>query len=169
MDEMKGNYPEIERAESLIRETLKMEEEKFLVLLDRGIKILNEEISKIDPSIGLSVAAHNSLCTNHIYLFGNEQQRCKWLPKLSSGEHIGAWALTEYETGSDAKAMNTVAKKVGDNWIINGSKNFITHGRSGDIAVIIARTGEKNESRGMTAFVIERGTKGFTCVNKLFR
>ena len=120
-----------------------------------------EEISKIDPSIGLSVAAHNSLCTNHIYLFGNEQQRCKWLPKLSSGEHIGAWALTEYETGSDAKAMNTVAKKVGDNWIINGSKNFITHGRSGDIAVIIARTGEKNESRGMTAFVIERGTKGF--------
>ena len=121
-----------------------------------------EEISKIDPSIGLSVAAHNSLCTNHIYLFGSEEQRCKWLPKLSSGEHIGAWALTEYETGSDAKAMNTVARKVGDNWIIDGSKNFITHGKSSDVAVIIARTGEKNQSRGMTAFVIERGTKGFS-------
>jgi len=120
-----------------------------------------EEISKIDPSIGLSIAAHNSLCTNHIYLFGNEQQKCKWLPKLTSGEQIGAWALTEYETGSDAQRMNTVAKKQGQNWIINGSKNFVTHGKSSDITVVIVRTGEKNETRGISAFVIERGTKGF--------
>ncbi len=119
-----------------------------------------EEVSKVDPSIGLSLAAHNSLCTNHIYLFGNEDQRCRWLPKLVSGESIGAWALTEYQTGSDAKAMNTFAKKEGNNWILNGSKNFITHGKSGDIIVVIARTGNKNDSKGMTAFVVERGNDG---------
>ena len=120
-----------------------------------------EQISIVDPSIGLSVAAHNSLCANHIYLFGNESQRSKWLPKLTSGEHIGAWGLTEHNTGSDAKGMNTTAKKQGDSWILNGTKNFITHGKSGHIAVVVARNGEKGDSRGMTAFVIERGTPGF--------
>lgn len=125
-----------------------------------------EEISVIDPSIGLSVAAHNSLCTNHIYLFGNEAQRCKWLPKLTSGEHIGAWGLTEHNTGSDAKGMSTTAKKEGNDWILNGTKNFITHGKSGDIAVVIARNGEKGDNHGMTAFVVERGTPGFTAGKK---
>ena len=123
------------------------------------IKII-DQISRVDPSIGLSVAAHNSLCTNHIYLFGNENQRCRWLPKLTSGENIGAWALTEYESGSDAIAMNTFAEKNGNNWILNGSKNFITHGKSGDVFVVVARTGEKNKSDGMTAFVIEKGNPG---------
>ena len=123
------------------------------------IKII-DQISRVDPSIGLSIAAHNSLCTNHIYLFGNENQRCRWLPKLTSGENIGAWALTEYESGSDAIAMNTFAEKDGNNWILNGSKNFITHGKSGDLLVIVARTGEKNKSNGMTAFVIEKGSPG---------
>ncbi len=123
------------------------------------IKII-DQISRVDPSIGLSVAAHNSLCTNHIYLFGNENQRCRWLPKLTSGENIGAWALTEYESGSDAIAMNTFAEKNGNNWILNGSKNFITHGKSGDLIVVVARTGEKNKSDGMTAFVIEKGNPG---------
>ena len=125
-----------------------------------------EQISIIDPSIGLSVAAHNSLCTNHIYLFGNETQRCKWLPKLASGEHIGAWGLTEHNTGSDAKGMNTTATKDGDHWVLNGTKNFITHGKSGDIAVVIARNGEKGDNHGMTAFVVERGTPGFTSGKK---
>jgi len=120
-----------------------------------------EQISIVDPSIGLSVAAHNSLCANHIYLFGNESQRSKWLPKLTSGEHIGALGLTEHNTGSDAKGMNTTAKKQGDSWVLNGTKNFITHGKSGHIAVVVARNGEKGDSRGMTAFVIERGTPGF--------
>ena len=120
-----------------------------------------EQISIVDPSIGLSVAAHNSLCANHIYLFGNESQRSKWLPKLTSGEHIGAWGLTEHNTGSDAKGMNTTAKKQGDSWVLNGTKNFITHGKSGHIAVVVARNGEKGDSRGMTAFVIERGIPGF--------
>ena len=123
------------------------------------IKII-DQISRVYPSIGLSVAAHNSLCTNHIYLFGNENQRCRWLPKLTSGENIGAWALTEYESGSDAIAMNTFAEKNGNNWILNGSKNFITHGKSGDLIVVVARTGEKNKSDGMTAFVIEKGNPG---------
>ena len=120
-----------------------------------------EQISIVDPSIGLSVAAHNSLCANLIYLFGNESQRSKRLPKLTSGEHIGAWGLTEHNTGSDAKGMNTTAKKQGDSWVLNGTKNFITHGKSGHIAVVVARNGEKGDSRGMTAFVIERGTPGF--------
>lgn len=120
-----------------------------------------EEISKIDPSIGLSVAAHNSLCVNHILKFGNETQKKKWLPKLASGEHIGAWGLTEHNTGSDAGGMATTAVKEGDNWVLNGAKNFITHAISGDIAVVIVRTGKKGDSRGMTAFVIEKGTEGF--------
>jgi len=121
-----------------------------------------EAISSVDPSIGLSLAAHNSLSVNHIYLFGNETQRNKWLPKMCSGEWLGAWGLTEQNTGSDAKNMDTVAKKSGDNWIINGTKNFITHGKSCDIAVIIARNGSKGKSHEMTAFVIEKGTEGFS-------
>ena len=120
------------------------------------------ELSKIDGSIGLSMAAHNSLCTGHIMQFGNESQKKKWLPKLASGEWIGAWGLTESNTGSDAANMKTTARQEGDHWIINGSKNFITHGISGDIAVVIARTGEAGDSHGMTAFVIEKGTPGFS-------
>ncbi|MFQ6600714.1 acyl-CoA dehydrogenase family protein [Flavobacterium sp. C3NV] len=125
-----------------------------------------EEISKVDPSIGLSVAAHNSLCTNHILTFGNEEQKKKWLPKLATAEHIGAWGLTEHNTGSDAGGMNTTAVKDGDEWIVNGAKNFITHAISGDIAVVIVRTGEKGDSKGMTAFVFEKGMKGFTSGKK---
>ena len=125
-----------------------------------------EQISIVDPSIGLSVAAHNSLCTNHIYLFGTEAQRAKWLPKLTSGEHIGAWGLTEHNTGSDAKGMSTTAKKDGDDWILSGTKNFITHGKSGDIAVVVARNGDKGDNHGMTAFVVEKGTAGFTAGKK---
>lgn len=125
-----------------------------------------EEISKVDPSIGLSVAAHNSLCTNHILAFGNEEQKKKWIPKLATGEHIGAWGLTEHNTGSDAGGMNTTAVKDGDHWIVNGAKNFITHGISGDIAVVIVRTGNKGDSKGMTAFVFEKGMPGFTSGRK---
>ena len=120
-----------------------------------------EEISKVDPSIGLSVAAHNSLCTNHILLFGTDSQKNKWIPKLASGEHLGAWGLTENNSGSDASGMSSTAIKDGGSWILNGTKNFITHGISGDIAVAIFRTGEKGEKRNATAFVIERGTNGF--------
>ena len=125
-----------------------------------------EEIAKVDPSIGLSVAAHNSLCTNHILAFGNEEQKKKWIPKLATGEHIGAWGLTEHDTGSDAGGMNTTALREGDYWIINGAKNFITHAISGDIAVVIVRTGEKGDSKGMTAFVFEKGMPGFTSGKK---
>lgn len=120
-----------------------------------------EEFSKVDPSIGLSVAAHNSLCTGHILQFGNEAQKKKWLPKLASGEWIGAWGLTEHNTGSDAGGMNTTAVLDGDCYVLNGAKNFITHAISGDVLVVIARTGEKGDSHGMTAFVIEKGTPGF--------
>lgn len=127
---------------------------------------LIETLSMVDPSIGLSVAAHNSLCTNHIYLFGTEEQRLRWLPGLSNGTLIGAWGLTEHNTGSDAKSMSTTAKKQGHHWILNGTKNFITHGISGDVAVVIARNGELGDSRGMTAFVVERGTPGFTAGKK---
>ena len=126
---------------------------------------LIETISIVDPSIGLSIAAHNSLCVNHIYKFGTEDQRLKWLPKLCQGSAIGAWGLTEHNTGSDAKDMSTTARKEGDRWVLNGTKNFITHGISGDIAVVIARNGEKGNNRGMTAFVVERGTPGF-CAGK---
>jgi len=121
-----------------------------------------EEISKVDPSIGLSIAAHNSLCTGHIYYFGSEEQKQKWLPKLATGQYLGAWGLTEHNTGSDAGGMNTTAVKSGEHYILNGSKNFITHGKSGDVAVVIARTGKKDDSRGMSAFIIERGTPGFS-------
>ena len=125
-----------------------------------------EEIAKVDPSVGLSVAAHNSLCTGHIFYFGNEEQKQKWLPKLASGEWIGAWGLTEHNTGSDAGGMNTTATKDGDHYILNGTKNFITHGKSGDVAVVIARTGEKGDAHGMSAFVVERGTPGFSSGKK---
>ena len=122
---------------------------------------LIETISIVDPSIGLSIAAHNSLCVNHIYSFGTEEQRLRWLPKLCEGTAIGAWGLTEHNTGSDAKGMSTTAIKQGDQWILNGTKNFITHGISAEIAVVIARSGNKGDSRGTTAFVVERGTPGF--------
>ena len=125
-----------------------------------------EEISKVDPSIGLSVAAHNSLCTNHILLFGNDDQKNKWIPKLASGQHLGAWGLTENNSGSDASGMSSTAVKNGDGWVLNGTKNFITHGISGDIAVAVFRTGEKGQKRNATAFVIERGTKGFKAGKK---
>ena len=125
-----------------------------------------EEISKVDPSIGLSVAAHNSLCTNHILLFGNDDQKNKWIPKLASGQYLGAWGLTENNSGSDASGMSSNAVKNGDGWVLNGTKNFITHGISGDIAVAVFRTGEKGQKRNATAFVIERGTKGFKAGKK---
>lgn len=125
-----------------------------------------EEISKVDPAIGLSVAAHNSLCTNHILSFGNEEQKQRWIPRLATAEWLGAWGLTEHNTGSDAGGMNTTAVKDGDFWVLNGAKNFITHGISGDIAVVIARTGEKGDSHGMTAFAIEKGAPGFTSGKK---
>lgn len=119
------------------------------------------ELAKICGSIGLSMAAHNSLCTGHILAFGNEEQKKKYLPKLATAEWIGAWGLTETGTGSDSGRMATTAKKEGDYFVINGSKNFITHAISGDVAVVIARTGEKGDSHGMTTFVIEKGTPGF--------
>lgn len=129
------------------------------------ITIINE-ISQVCGSIGLSVAAHNSLCTNHILSFANEDQKKFYLPKLASGEWIGAWGLTETNTGSDAGGMATVAEKDGDYYVLNGSKNFITHAISGDVAVVIARTGEKGDSHGMSAFIIEKGTPGFTAGKK---
>ena len=121
-----------------------------------------KEVARVCGSIGLSVAAHNSLCTNHILMFGNEEQKKKYLPKLATAEHIGAWGLTETGTGSDAGGMNTTAVRDGDDWIINGSKNFITHAISGDVAVVVVRTGEKGDSQGMSAFIIEKGTPGFS-------
>lgn len=120
-----------------------------------------KEISKVCGAIGLSLAAHNSLCVNHLLKFGNDNQKNKWLPKLSSGQWIGAWGLTEPNTGSDAMRMKCIAEQDGDYWVINGSKNFITHGISGDIIVVIVRTGDLLDSHGMTAFAVERGTKGF--------
>lgn len=120
-----------------------------------------DEISQVCGSIGLSVAAHNSLCTQHINQFGTEEQKRRWLPKLASGQWIGAWGLTETGTGSDAGGMHTTAVKDGDGWRINGSKNFITHAISGDVAVVVVRTGEKGDSHGMSAFVVEKGTPGF--------
>ena len=120
------------------------------------------EISKICGSIGLSVAAHNSLCTNHILMFGTDEQKEKYLPKLASGEHIGAWGLTEPNTGSDAGNMQTTAIKDGDEWVLNGSKNFITHGISGQIAVVMTRTGDPRTKNNSTAFIVEKGTPGFS-------
>lgn len=125
-----------------------------------------DEIAQVCGSIGLSVAAHNSLCTGHILEFGTEEQKQKWLPKLATGEWIGAWGLTETGTGSDAGGMDTLAALDGDHWVLNGSKNWITHAISCEIAVVMARTGEKGNSRGMSAFVVEKGTPGFITGNK---
>jgi alkylation response protein AidB-like acyl-CoA dehydrogenase len=124
------------------------------------------ELSKICGSIGLSMAAHNSLCTGHILAFGNEAQKKKYLPKLATAEWIGAWGLTETGTGSDSGGMHTTAKKDGDYYVLNGSKNFITHAISGQVAVVIVRTGEKGDSHGMTSFIIEKGTQGFNSGKK---
>jgi alkylation response protein AidB-like acyl-CoA dehydrogenase len=125
-----------------------------------------DEISKVCGSIGLSLAAHNSLCTNHILSFANETQKEKYLPKLATGEWIGAWGLTETGSGSDAGGLATVAKKDGDFYVLNGSKNFITHAISSHVAVVIARTGEKGDKHGMTAFIIEKETVGFSAGKK---
>ncbi|NCT93976.1 MAG: acyl-CoA dehydrogenase [Chitinophagaceae bacterium] len=125
-----------------------------------------QEIAKVCGAIGLSVAAHNSLCTNHILSFGNETQKKNWLPKLATAEWIGAWGLTEPNTGSDAGNMKTVAVQEGDEWVINGTKSWITHGKSGDLAVVICRTGEPRTSGNSTAFVVERGRAGFSAGKK---
>ena len=122
------------------------------------------ELGKVCGGVGLSVAAHNSLCTGHIYYHGSEEQKKKYLPKLASGEWIGAWGLTEPNTGSDAMRMKTTAVKEGNEWVINGAKNWITHGLSGDVAVVLVRTGELLDSKGITAFIIEKGTPGFSAV-----
>jgi alkylation response protein AidB-like acyl-CoA dehydrogenase len=125
-----------------------------------------QEIARVCGSIGLSVAAHNSLCTGHILAFGNEEQKHKWLPNLATAEWLGAWGLTEANTGSDAMRMNTTAVLDGDHYIVNGSKNWITHGNSGNVAVVMVRTGEKGDSKGISTLVIERGTPGFTAGKK---
>jgi alkylation response protein AidB-like acyl-CoA dehydrogenase len=125
-----------------------------------------QEIAKVCGSIGLSVAAHNSLCTGHILYFGSEEQKKKYLPKIATAEHLGAWGLTEPNTGSDAGNMKTTAVKDGDHWIINGAKSWITHGKSGDIAVVVCRTGEPRAKNNSTAFIVERGTKGFMAGKK---
>lgn len=124
------------------------------------------EVAKVCGSIGLSVAAHNSLCTGHIMAFGNEAQKAKWLPKLATAEWIGAWGLTEANTGSDALRMRTTAVLDGDEYVINGSKNWITHGKTGDVAVVMVRTGETGSSKGISAIVVERGTPGFSAGKK---
>lgn len=128
--------------------------------------VVIQEIARVCGSIGLSVAAHNSLCTGHILTFGSEEQKKKYLPRLASAEHIGAWGLTEANTGSDAGNMKTTAVKQGDNWVINGTKNWITHGKSGDIAVVVCRTGEPRAKNNATTFVVERGTPGFSAGKK---
>ena len=122
------------------------------------------ELGKVCGGLGLSVAAHNSLCTGHIYYHGTEEQKKKYLPKLASGEWIGAWGLTEANTGSDAMRMKTTAVKEGNEWVINGTKNWITHGLSGDVSVVLIRTGDLLDSNGITAFIIEKGTPGFSAV-----
>lgn len=128
--------------------------------------VIIQEIAKVCGSIGLSVAAHNSLCTGHIMAFGNEAQKQQYLPKLATAEHIGAWGLTEANTGSDAGNMKTTAVKEGDHWVINGTKNWITHGKSGDVAVVVCRTGEPRAKNNSTAFIVEKGTPGFSAGKK---
>jgi len=125
-----------------------------------------EGLAKIDPSIALSMAAHNSLCVGHIMQFGNDEQKKRYLPKLVSSEWIGAWGLTEHNTGSDSGGMSTTAIKDGNYWVLNGSKNFITHAISGDIAVVVVRTGDKGDSKGMSTFIIEKGMSGFSSGKK---
>lgn len=128
--------------------------------------VIIQEIAKVCGSVGLSLAAHNSLCTNHILSFGNENQKQKYLPKLATAEHIGAWGLTEANTGSDAGNMKTTAVQQGDKWIINGTKSWITHGKSGDVAVVICRTGEPRAKNNSTAFIVDRNTPGFSAGKK---
>jgi alkylation response protein AidB-like acyl-CoA dehydrogenase len=125
-----------------------------------------QEVAKVCGSIGLSLAAHNSLCTGHILAFGNEEQKQKYLPKLASGEFIGAWGLTEPNTGSDASNMKCMATQDGDDWVINGTKCWITHGNSGDVAVVICRTGEPRTKDNSTAFIVDRGTPGLSAGKK---
>lgn len=125
-----------------------------------------QEIAKVCGSVGLSMAAHNSLCTGHIMYFGTQAQKEKWLTKLATAEWIGAWGLTEANTGSDALRMTTTAVLDGDHYVINGAKNWITHGKSGDVAVVMVRTGEKGDAKGISAIVVERGTPGFTAGKK---
>src|SRR3954465_12416120 len=121
-----------------------------------------QEVAKVCGSIGLSLAAHNSLCTGHIMAFGTEEQKKKYLSKLSTAEWLGAWGLTEPNTGSDAGNMQTTAVKDGDHWVINGTKNWITHGKSGDVAVVVCRTGEPRTRDNCTSFIVERDTPGFS-------
>ena len=128
--------------------------------------IIIQEIAKICGGIGLSLAAHNSLCTGHILKFGTEQQKLKYLPKLATAELLGAWGLTEPNTGSDAGNMRTTAEKKGDDWVLNGTKNWITHGKTGDVAVVICRTGEPRAKDNSTAFIVDRGTAGFKAGKK---
>lgn len=128
--------------------------------------VIIQEIAKVCGSIGLSLAAHNSLCTAHILAFGNEEQKLQYLPKLATAEYLGAWGLTEANTGSDAGNMKTTAVKQGDHWVINGTKNWITHGKSGDIAVVVCRTGEARTKDNSTTFIVERGTPGFSAGKK---
>jgi alkylation response protein AidB-like acyl-CoA dehydrogenase len=123
--------------------------------------IILEEISKVDPSVGLVVAAHNSLCSNHLNLFGNEEQKKKYLTRLASGQTLGAWGLTEAEAGSDAAALKTKARKEGDYWVLNGTKLFITNGSLADILVVMAATDSEKGRKGISAFIVEKGMKGF--------
>src|SRR5277367_932026 len=123
--------------------------------------IIIEELARVDPSVGLIVAAHNSLCTNHIFLAGNEEQRAKYVPKLATGEWLGAWGLTEPNSGSDAAGAKTTAVRNGDKWVLNGNKTFITNGHYADVAVVIAVTDKTQGTHGLSAFVVEKGTPGF--------
>jgi len=125
-----------------------------------------EEITKVDPSVGLTIAAHNSLCTNHIYIFGNEAQKKKYLPDLASGTKIGAWALTEPTSGSDAGSMLSTATRDGDCYVLNGSKNFITHGSVGNITVVIVISDKSKGKKGTSAFIVENDTPGFIVSKK---
>jgi alkylation response protein AidB-like acyl-CoA dehydrogenase len=129
-------------------------------------EIIIEELARVDPSIALSVAAHNGLCTSHIYRFANEELKKRYVPDLAAGKKIGAWALTEPSSGSDAAAMRTVAEKVGDHYIVNGSKNFITHGAYGETAVVIAITDKDAGTKGISAFIVEKGMPGFSAGKK---
>src|SRR5271165_1784868 len=125
-----------------------------------------EELSAVDGSVGIIVAAHNSLCTNHIFLAGNEEQRRKYVPRLASGEWLGAWGLTEPGSGSDAGAARTTAVRQGSNWVLNGNKTFITNGHYADVAVVIAVTDKTAHTHGLSAFAVEKGTKGFRAGKK---
>ena len=128
--------------------------------------LIIEEIGKIDPSIALSVAAHNGLCTNHIFRFANDDLKKKYLPELTTGKKIGAWGLTEPSSGSDAAGMRTVAEKDGNNYILNGSKNLITHGTYGETAVVMAITDKDAGKHGISAFILEKGMPGFSAGKK---